>query len=230
MSRRCLVIEDDVSTSRYVCNGLRQVGYEVLACHDAQKGEQEALATHWDIIILDRMLPGSVDGLALLEQWRGRSIPVLVLSALSSTEERVRGLRAGADDYLIKPFAMMELLARVEGLLRRQTKHSGSLLRVANLTLDVIHQQVERDGIKIALQPREFRLLEYLMRHEHQLVTRSMLLEAVWEYQFDPQTNVIDVQISRLRSKVDKGFSPALIHTVRGAGYRLSAHAEGEWG
>ena len=227
MPNRCLVIEDDVSTSRYVCNGLRQVGYEVMACHDADTGEKEALTSHWDIVILDRMLPGSIDGLALLEKLRVRLIPILVLSALGSTEERVRGLRAGADDYLIKPFAMIELLARVEGLLRRQTKRVETVLRVANLVLDGMRQQVERDGQRILLQPREFHLLEYLMRHENQLVTRSMLLEAVWEYQFDPQTNVIDVQISRLRSKIDKGFSPALIHTVRGLGYRLSVTPDG---
>jgi two-component system OmpR family response regulator len=172
------------------------------------------------------MLPGQVDGLGILEQMRARGdgTPVLILSALNSVDERVRGLRAGSDDYLTKPFVMSELLARVENLSRRNSwSREATALQVADLQLDVRTMRVTRQGTTITLQPREFRLLEYLMRHEGQIVTRTMLLEGVWEYHFDPQTNVIDVQISRLRSKIDKDFSPALIHTVRGAGYVLSA-------
>jgi len=180
----------------------------------------------WDIVVLDRMLPGQVDGIGILEQMRARgdATPVLILSALNSVDERVHGLRAGSDDYLSKPFVMSELLARVENLVRRAAwSRQVTELDVADLKLDLRHMRVTRQGVQIALQPREFRLLEYLMRHEGQIVTRTMLLEGVWEYHFDPQTNVIDVQISRLRGKIDKDFSPPLIHTVRGAGYVLSA-------
>jgi two-component system OmpR family response regulator len=198
----------------------------VVAEHPSEAGARRLLEARWDVVVLDRMLPGQVDGIGLLEQMRARgdATPVLILSALNSVDERVRGLRAGSDDYLTKPFVMSELLARVENLCRRTAwSRETSLLQVADMQLDLRTMRVTRHGSPIALQPREFRLLEYLMRHEGQIVTRTMLLEGVWEYRFDPQTNVIDVQISRLRGKIDKDFSPPLIHTVRGAGYLLSA-------
>jgi two-component system OmpR family response regulator len=222
----CLVIEDDAETRDYLASGLRTAGYAVVAEHNSEAGARRLLEARWDVVVLDRMLPGHVDGIGLLEQMRARgdATPVLILSALNSVDERVRGLRAGSDDYLTKPFVMTELLARVENLCRRTAwSRETSLLQVADMQLDLRTMRVTRHGRPIALQPREFRLLEYLMRHEGQIVTRTMLLEGVWEYRFDPQTNVIDVQISRLRSKIDKDFTPPLIHTVRGAGYLLSA-------
>lgn len=225
---RCLVVEDESNTSRYLCNGLQAAGYAAVPCGNAVDAQRLVDASAWDVVILDRLLPGSADGLELLERMRARGdrTPVLMLSALGSTDERVRGLRCGADDYLVKPFSLDELLARVEALTRRHQTGSGETrLQVADLQLDLRSQRVTRNGRAILLQPREFRLLEYLMRHEGQVVTRSMLLDSVWEYHFDPQTNVIDVQISRLRNKVDKEFDVALIHTVRGVGYRLSALA-----
>jgi two-component system OmpR family response regulator len=226
----CLVIEDDAETRDYLCSGLRAAGYEVAAAGDGVDGGRQLRDKRWDIVVLDRMLPGQVDGIGLLEQMRARgdATPVLILSALNNVDERVRGLRAGSDDYLAKPFVMSELLARVENLARRATwSREVNLLQVADLQLDLRNMRATRQGAAINLQPREFRLLEYLMRHEGQIVTRTMLLEGVWEYHFDPQTNVIDVQISRLRSKVDKDFDPPLIHTVRGAGYVLSASGYG---
>jgi len=222
----CLVIEDDAETRDYLCSGLRAAGYAVQAEMSGEEGNRRLQETRWDVVVLDRMLPGQVDGIGILEQMRARGdgTPVLILSALNSVDERVRGLRAGSDDYLTKPFVMSELLARVENLSRRSAwSRDVTVLQVADLQLDVRTMRVTRQGTTITLQPREFRLLEYLMRHEGQIVTRTMLLEGVWEYHFDPQTNVIDVQISRLRSKIDKDFAPALIHTVRGAGYVLSA-------
>ena len=221
---RCLVIEDDADTSRYICNGLTEVGYNVLACDNGLDGLHHATNEAWDIVILDRLLPGRVDGLSIVGKLRdlGKNTPVLIISALNSVDERVRGLRNGGDDYISKPFAFSELLARVEALLRRARPiHQTTQLKVADLLLDLRTFRVVRGTTPIALQPREFRLLEYLMRNEGQVVTRTMLLEAVWDCHFDPQTNVIDVQISRLRNKIDKDFSPPLIHTVRGAGYRF---------
>jgi len=223
---RCLVIEDDADTSRYICNGLTEVGYNVLACDNGLDGLHHATNESWDIVILDRLLPGQIDGLSILGKLRdlGKSTPVLIVSALTSIDERVRGLRHGGDDYVSKPFAFSELMARVEALLRRaQPVQSATQLKVADLALDLRTLRAVRGTTPIALQPREFRLLGYLMRNEGQVVTRTMLLEAVWDCRFDPQTNVIDVQISRLRNKIDRDFSPALIHTVRGMGYRLSS-------
>jgi len=221
---KSLVIEDEPDTSRYICNGLKECGHSVTCCDNGLDGLHQALNETWDLIIIDRLLPGGIDGLSIVGKLRnlGKRTPVLIVSALTSTDERVRGLRLGGDDYISKPFAFAELLARVEALLRRvhSTQASGAL-RVADLTLDMRTLEVARGGVAIALQPRELRLLAYLMRNEGQVVTRTMLLEAVWDCHFDPQTNVIDVQISRLRSKVDKGFSPALIHTIRGVGYLL---------
>ena len=226
----CLVIEDDAETRDYLCSGLRAAGYAVQAEMSGEEGNRRLQETRWDVVVLDRMLPGQVDGLGILEQMRARGdgTPVLILSALNSVDERVRGLRAGSDDYLTKPFVMSELLARVENLSRRSAwSRDVTVLQVADLQLDLRTNRVTRRGVAILLQPREFRLLEYLMRHEGHIVTRTMLLEGVWEYHFDPQTNVIDVQISRLRSKIDKDFDPPLIHTVRGAGYVLSASGYG---
>jgi two-component system OmpR family response regulator len=222
---KCLVIEDDVNAAQHICKGLREAGYPVEHCDNGLDGLYRAVNENWDLVILDRMLPGEIDGLSIIGKLRdlGKRTPVLVISALSAIEERVRGLRSGGDDYLSKPFAFSELLARVEALLRRARTDTagGTRLQVADLSLDLRTQRVQRGNIPVVLQPREFRLLEYLMRHEGHVVTRTMLLEAVWDCHFDPQTNVIDVQVSRLRNKIDKGFDPALIHTVRGAGYRF---------
>jgi two-component system OmpR family response regulator len=195
-----------------------------MACDNGLDGLHYATNESWDIVVLDRLLPGEVDGLSIVGKLRdlGKRTPVLIVSALTTIDERVRGLRSGGDDYISKPFAFSELLARVEALLRRAAPdHEVAQFRVADLVLDRRTFRVTRGSNPISLQPREFRLLEYLMRHAGQVVTRTMLLEAVWDCHFDPQTNVIDVQISRLRSKVDKGFSVTLIHTVRGAGYML---------
>lgn len=224
---RILVIEDEVDTARYLCKGLKESGYTVAHCADGVEGLHLAKSEQWDMMIVDRMLPGDVDGLSIIRSLReiGRKTPVLILSALASLDERVRGLRSGGDDYLTKPFAFSELLARIEALLRRSgTLDDARELRLADLKLDLGTRRVERAGQAIALQPREFRLLEYLMRHQGQVVTRTMLLEAVWDYHFDPKTNVIDVQISRLRNKIDKDHTPALLHTVRGAGYLIGLH------
>lgn len=219
---RCLLIEDDSDTARYISNGLREAGLVVVWCRNGADGLHFATTEHFDVAILDRMLPGEVDGLRIVQAIRasGKTTPVLILSALASLDERVRGLRAGGDDYLTKPFAFSELLARVQALLRRSgMKEDVTELHIADLKLDLRRRRAERANKPIALQPREFRLLEYLVRHQGQVVTRTMLLEAVWDYHFDPQTNVIDVQISRLRQKIDKDFSPPLLHTVRGVGY-----------
>jgi len=225
---RCLVIEDEVDTARYICNGLKEAGFNVNLCRDGVDGLHLASDESWDVVILDRLLPGNVDGLSIVQTMRNlhKSTPVLVLSALASLDERVRGLRSGGDDYLTKPFAFSELLARVQALLRRSAMHQEvAELQIADLKLDLRRRRAQRADKVIVLQPREFRLLEYLVRNQGQVVTRTMLLEAVWEYHFDPQTNVIDVQISRLRQKIDKGFSPQLLHTVRGVGYMISVHA-----
>jgi two-component system, OmpR family, response regulator len=224
-SMRCLIIEDEADTARYICNGLNQSGHGPTLCRTGTEGLDLAGNEQWDVIVLDRMLPGGVDGLAILSSLRqlGKDTPVLILSALASLDERVRGLRAGGDDYLTKPFAFSELLARLEALSRRSAGGADQAeLRVADLKLDLRTRRAYRASQIIALQPREFRLLEYLVRHRGQVVTRTMLLEAVWDYYFDPQTNVIDVQISRLRRKIDDGFMPRLLHTIRGVGYMLS--------
>jgi two-component system, OmpR family, response regulator len=223
----CLVIEDEAVTARYICNGLQEVGFDVSWSQDGIDGRNRAVDGKWDIVILDRLLPGNIDGLSIVQRMRdlGKSTPVLILSALASLDERVKGLRSGGDDYLTKPFAFSELLARVQALLRRSAMHQEvSQLNIGDLKLDLTRRRAERAGKVIALQPREFRLLEYLVRHQGQVVTRTMLLEAVWEYHFDPQTNVIDVQISRLRQKIDKGFSPQLLRTIRGVGYMIAVH------
>jgi two-component system, OmpR family, response regulator len=225
---QCLLIEDDVETARYISNGLKEAGFAVLWRRNGVDGLHLATTERWDVVILDRMLPGDVEGLSIVQAMRtlGKTTPVLILSALASLDDRVRGLRGGGDDYLTKPFAFSELLARVHALLRRSgMKEDVSELRVGDLKLDLRRRRAERANKPIALQPREFRLLEYLVRHQGQVVTRTMLLEAVWDYNFDPQTNAIDVQISRLRQKIDKDFSPPLLHTIRGVGYMVGIDA-----
>lgn len=222
---RCLIIEDDRDNARYIANGLTEMGHTALMCHDGADGLQRALSTAWDVIVLDRMLPNGVDGLSILATMRGlgNKTPVLVLSALGAVDDRVSGLKAGGDDYLVKPFAFSELAARIEALVRRsQTGPELRELRLGDLKVDLAKRKVERAGKPISLQPREFRLLTHLMMNSDHVVTRTMLLEAVWDYRFDPQSNVIDVQVSRLRRKIDTGFSPPLIHTIRGAGYMIS--------
>lgn len=224
-SMKLLIIEDDRDTATYLIKGLSESGYSVEHAADGDSGLQMALAGHYDVLIVDRMLPGH-DGLSIIGALRDKrdTTPVLILSALGEVDDRVQGLTAGGDDYLVKPYAFSELLARLQALVRRvQPGVQPTLLRVADLELDCLKRKVTRAGRKIPLQPREFRLLEYLMLNENQVVTRTMLLENVWDYHFDPQTNVIDVHISRLRAKIDKGFSPPVLHTVRGAGYSLHA-------
>ncbi len=225
---RCLIIEDDADNARYTADGLRELGWLVTTSHGGVEALERATREMWDVIVLDRMLPDDVDGLSILKTLRGlgKKTPVLVLSALAATDERVRGLKAGCDDYLTKPFAFSEFAARIEALLRRA--ESGKDVRemhIADMSVDLISRSVARSGRPIPLQPREFRLLAYLMMHRGRPVTRTMLLEAVWDYRFDPQTNVIDVHISRLRNKIDKDFSPPLLHTVRGVGYMISEDA-----
>jgi len=223
VAMKILIIEDDRESAAYLVKGLRESGYVVDHAPDGREGLFLGSAGGYDVLIVDRMLPG-MDGLAVIGALRAADVrtPVLILSALGAVDDRVKGLRAGGDDYLVKPFAFSELLARLEALLRRggssavQTK-----LKVDDLEMDLLSRTVKRGNQTIDLLPREFRLLEYLMRHAGQVVTRTMLLEHVWDYHFDPQTNVIDVHISRLRQKVDKGFPHALLQTVRGAGYSL---------
>jgi two-component system OmpR family response regulator len=221
---RILVVEDDPQVAAYVTKGLQESGYAVDHAADGQEGLRLATGQDYDAMIVDRMLP-ALDGLSIIKAVRGmgRQTPVIVLSALGDVDERVRGLRAGSDDYLAKPFSFSELLARLDALLRRsrQTTSTDTHIRIADLEIDLLARTVSRSGKAIELQPREFRLLEFLARHAGQAVTRTMLLEHVWDYHFDPQTNVIDVHISRLRSKIDKDFSIPLIRTVRGVGYML---------
>ncbi len=221
---RILVVEDDKDVAGFVVKGLREAGHTVEHADNGRDGLFLAASENFDAIILDRMLPGGIDGLRLLETLRAQdnATPVVFLSALGQVDDRVKGLKAGGDDYLTKPFAFAELLARVEALTRRG-KSAGPTTRllVGDLEMDLLSRGVKRGGQKIDLQPREFRLLEYLMRHAGQVVTRTMLLEGVWDYHFDPQTNVIDVHVSRLRQKIDKPFELPLLHTVRNAGYML---------
>ena len=220
-----LVIEDDAETARYIIKGLTEAGHTADHAGDGKEGLLMAMASDFDVLIVDRMLP-ELDGLGLITTLRAakNTTPVLILSALGEVDDRVQGLRAGSDDYLVKPFAFTELLARCEALARRNDGEAAvTELKVGDLEMDLLTRQVKRAGQLLDLQPREFRLLEYLMRHAGQVVTRTMLLENVWDYHFDPQTNVIDVHISRLRGKLDKQFDQPLLHTIRGAGYCLRA-------
>lgn len=225
---RVLVIEDDRETSDFLIKALGESGHLADAATDGEEGLEQARSSFYDVLIVDRMLPKR-DGLNIIEILRseGAQTPVLILSALGEVDDRVKGLRSGGDDYLTKPYAFSELLARVEALARRPNPGEGEAKYVvADLVLDRLSRKVTRAGRQIVLQPREFRLLEYLMKHAGQVVTRTMLLENVWHYHFDPQTNVIDVHISRLRAKIDKDFDAPLLHTVRGAGYRVSDYAD----
>jgi two-component system OmpR family response regulator len=222
---RILIVEDDREAAASLAKGLEESGHLPELVDDGCTGLQRALDDGFDVYIIDRMLPG-MDGLSIIAELRsrGKPTPILILSALSNTDERVIGLRAGGDDYLVKPFAFSELLARTEALARRQRSELvKAVLTVGDLRLDRLKRLLSRSGRAIILQPREFRLLEYLMLHAGQVVTRTMLLEHVWHYHFDPQTNVIDVHISRLRNKIDKDFDLSLLHTIRGAGYSLRA-------
>jgi two-component system OmpR family response regulator len=223
---RILVIEDDKDVAAYLVNGLKENDHVVDHSADGKAGLLLAASETYDVMIIDRMLPG-MDGLSIIKTIRatGNQTPVLILSALGDVDDRVEGLRGGGDDYLTKPFSYTELLARLEVLVRRGSNKGNEKvthLSVADLEMDLLARTVKRGAEKIDLQPREFRLLEYLMKHAGQVVTRTMLLEQVWDYHFDPQTNVIDVHISRLRSKIDKDFPKQLLQTVRGAGYILS--------
>ncbi len=222
---RVLVIEDDKDVAAYLVKGLHECDHVVDHAADGKDGLLLAASESYDIMIIDRMLP-SMDGLTIIKTVRatGNQTPILILSALGDVDDRVEGLRGGGDDYLTKPFSFTELLARMDALLRRGSSQAEQVtsLSVADLDMDLLARTVKRGAQKIDLQPREFRLLEYLMRHAGQVVTRTMLLEQVWDYHFDPQTNVIDVHISRLRSKIDKDFEKPLLQTVRGAGYILS--------
>jgi two-component system, OmpR family, response regulator len=221
---RILLIEDDPKIAEYIVRGLREAGFSVDHAADGRNGWLMASTEPYTLNIVDRMLP-DMDGLAIVQALRaaGKRTPILFLSALGQVDDRVKGLRAGGDDYLTKPFAFSELLARVEALLRRGESHAETAVTLScgDLEMDLIGRRVRRGGKTIALQPREFQLLEFFLRNRDRVVSRTMLLEGVWGYHFDPGTNVIDVHISRLRQKIDRDFSPPLLNTVRGAGYRL---------
>lgn len=228
---KILVIEDDPTIGDYIAKGLRESGYAVDLSRDGIEGSELALSPGYDAAVVDIMLPG-VDGLTLIEGMRNKGIrtPVLILSARRTVDDRVQGLRAGGDDYLVKPFSFSELEARIEALIRRAApqegpspggREPGDTLRVADLELDPWKHEAKRGGKPVSLQPKEFRLLEYLARNAGRVVTKTAILENVYEYHFDPQTNVVDVLVHRLRSKIDKDFEPKLIHTIRGAGYVL---------
>jgi len=222
---RLLLIEDDLQAAEYLVKGLRENGYSLEHSADGRDGLNKATQQRFDVIIADRQLPW-LDGLSIIGALRqkGDRTPVLILSALGTVDDRVHGLKAGGDDYLTKPFALTELLARIEALSRRSSAAATEVtrLQVADLEMDLLARRVIRAGKNIDLTAKEFQLLEYLMRRPGQIVTRTMLLEGVWNLHFDPQTNIIDVHMSRLRNAIDKGFTRPLIHTVRGAGYVLS--------
>jgi len=222
---KLLLIEDNERVARFVNKGLSEAGHTVDHADNGRDGMVYAVSEPYDAIVMDRMLPGGIDGLALIETLRqqGNRVPILILSALDGVDDRIRGLRAGGDDYLTKPFAFGELLARLDALLRRsQSQAVETVMTLGDLRVDMLAHRVTRAGKPLALQPREFKLLTYLLRHANQVVTRTMLLENVWDYHFDPQTNVIDVHISKLRQKIDAGFPMALLRTVRNAGYMLT--------
>ena len=218
-----LIIEDDIQTAQFIQKGLQESGFITDHAADGEAGLQQAINNQYDALVIDRMLP-KLDGLSIIEQLRGQgfNVPILILSALGDVNQRVEGLKAGGDDYLIKPYAFSELLARLQSLLRRnQPNQEVNHLQVGDLKIDLLKRQVTRDNINIELQPKEFILLETLMRNVGEVITRTMLLEKVWDYNFDPQTNVIDVHISRIRAKIDKDFDVPLLKTVRGSGYIL---------
>jgi two-component system, OmpR family, response regulator len=228
VTRKILVVEDDKTAAAFILKGLQEAGFNVDTADNGRDGLFLATDNSYDAIVLDRMLP-ALDGMAVLAAVRAAGIetPVIILSALGSTEDRISGLTAGSDDYLVKPFAFAELLARLQRLMRRGGPGQAveTVLRCADLELDLLARRVRRGDTVVPLQPREFRLLEYLMRHPDQVISRTMLLEGVWDYHFDPGTNIIDVHIGRLRRKIDAGFDAPLLHTVRGAGYRIGREA-----
>jgi len=220
---RALIVEDDATIAEFVARGLREAGFAVDVTSDGEEGLDRALAGQHDVAVVDLMLPRR-DGLAIIDELRrrGRTTPVLILSARRSVDDRVRGLQAGGDDYLTKPFAFAELLARVQALVRRASRTpEPTTLTVDELTLDLLSRRVTREGQTIDLRPREFALLEYLMRNAGKVVSKTMILSRVWEYSFDPQTNIVDVLVSRLRDKIDRPYAKKLLHTVRGVGYVL---------
>lgn len=222
---KILIIEDDEAAAGFMAKGLKESGHVTDHAANGEDGFEFARRGDYDACIVDRMLP-KMDGLTLVERLRAEGIdtPILFLSALGEVDDRIKGLKAGGDDYLVKPYAFAELLARIEALVRRRDpREVETHLKVGDLEMDLLARSVRRGGTDIPMQPREFRLLEYLMRNAGHIVTRTMLLESVWDYHFDPQTNVIDVHISRLRAKIDKGFEAPLLHTVRGSGYCLRA-------
>jgi two-component system, OmpR family, response regulator len=230
MTRKILIVEDDAATAGYLSKGLVEAGYTVETCQDGRDGLFLASEGIFDLIIADRMLPG-LDGLAMLGAIRGAGVraPAIILSALATVDDRIDGLKAGADDYLCKPFSFAELSARIEALLRREDRVAAdkqiTRLSVGDLEIDLLARTVMRAGRAIPLGAREFNLLEYLARHAGQVVTRTMMLEKIWNYHFDPGSNVVDVHIGRLRRKLEEGFAAPILHTVRGAGYRLSPEA-----
>ena len=225
---KLLLVEDNERVTRFVTKGLAESGHTVDHADNGRDGLFLASGERYDVIIMDRMLPGQIDGLKIIEALRhaGNQTPILILSALSDVDERIRGLRSGGDDYLTKPFAFGELLVRLDILARRAQRADAATercLEVGDLRMDLIARKVQRGSRAISLQPREFKLLEYLMRHAGQVVTRTMMLESVWDYHFDPQTNVIDVHVSKLRQKIDVGAEKPLLRTVRNAGYMIAA-------
>jgi two-component system OmpR family response regulator len=224
---KILIVEDNERVAGFITRGLRESGHTVEHANNGRDGLFIAASEPYDVIVMDRMLPGNIDGLTIIETLRqaGNRTPILILSALNDVDERIRGLRSGGDDYLTKPFAFGELLARLDALGRRALQGGGErVLLVADLRMDLLSRKVTRGSRAISLQPREFKLLEYLMRHANQVVTRTMLLEAVWDYNFDPQTNVVDVHISKLRSKIELDGEAPLVRTVRNAGYMMCEH------
>ena len=223
-----LVIEDDIETVSYIKNGLKDSGYDVDHAEDGEKGLKLALNNSYNMLIVDRMLP-KMNGIDIVNAIRNEGVktPILFLSALGNVDDKVSGLKSGGDDYLTKPFALIELLARVEALIRRDSQQSGdTFLSIGDIEMDILARTVKRQGKRVYLHPREFKLLEYLLRNANQVVTRTMLLENVWEYHFDPQTNVIDVHISRLRQKIDKPFEKPILKTIRGDGYMIKAESQ----
>ncbi|WP_050603568.1 response regulator transcription factor [Ruegeria sp. 6PALISEP08] len=224
MSRRLLIVEDDADTRDFIAKGFGEEGYVVETAADGREGLYHATDGGFDAVVLDRMLPG-LDGLSLIKSLRaaGLKTPVLMLTAMSAVDERVKGLRSGADDYLVKPFSFQELHARIEALLRRpQEAEEMPMLTCKDLEMDLLTRKVTRNGHEITLTPREFQILEYFLRRKNRVVSRTMLLEGVWDYHFDPNTNVVDVHISKLRRQLDEGGDAPLIETVRGAGYMMS--------
>lgn len=222
---RLLIVEDDIKIAALIEKGMREAGFEVDVCHDGNSGLAQGLTGRYDAAVIDIMLPG-LDGLQVIEQLREKrvSTPVLILSARQSVDDRIRGLQRGGDDYMVKPFSFNELLARIQALIRRDKKHGEpTTLEYEDLSMDLLRREVRRQGEKIELPAKEYALLEYLMRHPENIVSKTSILEQVYDYSFDPQTNVVDVLVCRLRNKIDRDFQQKLIHTVRGMGYVLKS-------